>query len=74
MLDCQMLFSRKDAAEILDISIRTLDRLISTDEIKVRRIGKFPKIHRDELDRFARGGSTSPTDQRTEMTNDRDAS
>jgi hypothetical protein len=36
----QILLSKRQAAQVLSISIRTLDKLILTDRLPVRRIGR----------------------------------
>jgi excisionase family DNA binding protein len=49
-----LLFSLKDSARILSISPRTLQTLIATKQIPVRRIGRRVLIHRKDLEAFAR--------------------
>jgi excisionase family DNA binding protein len=51
----QILLSRREAAKALGISIRTLDTIISSKELAVRRIGRRRLIARVALERFARG-------------------
>lgn len=53
--DAPLLLSRQEAAKRLSICLRSLDQLISTGEIYVRRIGKRVLIPRTELERFASG-------------------
>lgn len=49
----RLLYSRKEAAEKLSISLRTLCNIISRGELKVRRIGGRTLISHRELERFA---------------------
>lgn len=51
----KLLYSRDEAAMALNISPRKLDLLIAFREIPVRRIGRRVLLHRETLDRFARG-------------------
>ena len=60
-MDERMLYSRLEAAQILSISLRTLDHVAARGEIRVRRIGRKVLIPRTELERFSRadhGGRT----------------
>jgi excisionase family DNA binding protein len=50
----KLLYSREEAAEMLNIGIRTLDRLIAEKELPVRRIGRRVLITRDALEKFTR--------------------
>jgi excisionase family DNA binding protein len=47
-------YSRGEAAEMLSISPRTLDRLIAEKQLPVRRIGRRVLITRDALEKFTR--------------------
>jgi excisionase family DNA binding protein len=47
------LYSRKEAARLLSISVRSLDYLIAAKEIDTRRIGKKVLIPHGALVRFA---------------------
>jgi excisionase family DNA binding protein len=49
----KLLYSRKEAAYALGISIRALDYLLSRRSIKTRRIGARVLIHRDDLTTWA---------------------
>jgi excisionase family DNA binding protein len=49
-----LLFSLKESAKILSISPRSLQTLIATKQIPVRRIGRRVLIHRKDLEAFAR--------------------
>jgi excisionase family DNA binding protein len=51
----KLLFSKKEAAFVLSISIRKLEYLIENGEIAVRKIGKRVLIARSTLVAFARG-------------------
>lgn len=56
----KILFTRKEAAQILSISLATLDRYIVLKEIPVRRLGKRVMIHHQDLERFARRDHDEP--------------
>lgn len=49
----KILFSKLASAEILDISVRTLENLIAAGEIPIQRIGRRVVITRQTLDKFA---------------------
>lgn len=49
-----VLFSRKEAAVYIGVSLSTLDMIVARRLMRFRRIGKRVLIHRSELDRFAR--------------------
>lgn len=51
----RLLYSRKEAATIISISVRQLDYLIERSHFKVTRIGSRVLIHRQEIERFAKG-------------------
>jgi excisionase family DNA binding protein len=48
----KLAFNRRESAELLSISLRTLDSLIARKELRFRRVGRRVLITRDELDRF----------------------
>lgn len=50
----KVLYSRKDAALCLSISLRTLDYLISQRQLITRRIGKKVLVPAMELRKFAK--------------------
>lgn len=47
-------YSRDEAAELLGVSLRTLDRLIAEKQLPVRRIGRRVLVTRDVLAQFVR--------------------
>jgi excisionase family DNA binding protein len=49
----RILYSRKEAAQQLSISVSTLEQLIVQGDLSVRRIGKRILIPRKELERMA---------------------
>jgi excisionase family DNA binding protein len=49
-----LLFSKRDSAAALGISMRTLETLISLMELKSVRVGRRRLIPRCELEKFAR--------------------
>jgi excisionase family DNA binding protein len=57
-LNMPILFSKRQAADALGISLRTIDNLIATRQLKVARIGKRVLIPRKAVEQFARGERT----------------
>jgi len=53
MTDTKILFSKKAAAEMLDLSVRTLDYLLASGELEYRKVGRKVLIPRVALTRFA---------------------
>jgi excisionase family DNA binding protein len=49
-----ILISKREAAKALSISLRTVDYLIASKELAVRRVGRRCLIHRRSLEEFAR--------------------
>jgi excisionase family DNA binding protein len=49
----RILYSRKEAAQQLSISISTLEQLIAQGELQVRRLGKRILVPRTELERLS---------------------
>jgi excisionase family DNA binding protein len=52
----QILLSKRQAAQVLSISLRTLDKLIISKKIPVHRIGRRVLLARTSIERFAVGG------------------
>ena len=52
--DLKLQFSREEAAVMLGISERTLDRLIAEKELQVRRVGRHVLIPKDALINFTK--------------------
>lgn len=50
----KLLYSRKEAATLLSISVASLEILISRGEIRVRHLGTRQLIPHEELERLAR--------------------
>jgi excisionase family DNA binding protein len=50
----KLLFSRRDAAVALSLSVRSIDYLISNGELSTRRVGRKILIPAVEIRRFAR--------------------
>lgn len=57
----KLLLSRREAAQSLSLSIRTLDKLIATGQLPTTRIGRSVRIHVDTLEAFASTGSVTGT-------------
>jgi excisionase family DNA binding protein len=53
-MDEPLLVSKRTAASMLGLSVRTLENIISVKELPVRRIGRRCLIERQALERFAR--------------------
>lgn len=45
-------FSRQEVANILGVSVRTIDGLIDSHQLRAVRIGRHLRIDRKEIDRF----------------------
>jgi excisionase family DNA binding protein len=52
----QILLSKRQAAQTLSISLRTLDKLIGSKKLPVRKIGRRVLLSRSAIERFATGG------------------
>jgi hypothetical protein len=63
----KLLYSRKDAAFALSISVRSLDYLIANRKLPTRRLGKKIMIPHADLSRFARADHPDLT-QRVDLT------
>jgi excisionase family DNA binding protein len=50
----KLLFSQKEAALILGVSLRTIQNLIFAKQLPIRRIGRRVLVHRKHLEDFAR--------------------
>lgn len=50
----RLLFSQKEAASILGVSLRTIQNLVVAKELPIRRIGRRVLLHRKDLEAFAR--------------------
>lgn len=48
----RLLYSKRNAAELLSVSLRKLDSLIATNQIQTMRIGKRVLISREALENF----------------------
>jgi excisionase family DNA binding protein len=56
-----MALSKQDAARMLGISLRTIDRLIALKELPVRRLGRRVLIARASLENFFRNDHPTQT-------------
>jgi len=56
----RILYPRREAAELLAMSVRTLDQYAKVGEIHPRYQGGKVVYHRSELERFARMNHCSP--------------
>lgn len=54
-----LLISRREAASLLGLSLRTLDYLVAQREIRVRRVGRRVLVPRHALEMFANSANHS---------------
>jgi excisionase family DNA binding protein len=54
----KLLFTRREAAETLSISVRKLDQLLALRALPSRRIGRRRLVSRSALEKFARDGQS----------------
>ena len=57
----KLLVTKQEAAEMLSVSTRTIDRLLQGKELPYRRIGHSVRIPFDSLKAFTRRDSTTRT-------------
>ena len=50
----KILYTKREAAQLLSISVRSLDYLIFSQQLSARRIGRRVLLHRDAIEQFAR--------------------
>jgi excisionase family DNA binding protein len=50
----KLLYDKKDAAELLSISVRSIDYLIAEGQLRVRRVGRRVLIPYQSLQQFTR--------------------
>ena len=50
----KILYTKREAAQLLSISLRSLDYLIVSQQLPARRIGRRVLVHRDSIEQFAR--------------------
>lgn len=50
----KLLYTKKETAEMLSVSLRFVDTLIARKELKPRRVGKRVLLEHRELERFSR--------------------
>lgn len=49
----RLLYSRREAAELLGVSLWMIDRLIQEEKLNTLRVGDRPMVPKTELERFA---------------------
>ena len=59
------LFTRKEAAFSLGLSVRSVDYLISNRDLETRRVGRKVLVIRESLRLFARGNHTDSAESRS---------
>jgi excisionase family DNA binding protein len=50
----RLLFSQREGARVLGVSLRTIQNFIASKQLPVRRLGRRVLIHRKDLEAFAR--------------------
>jgi excisionase family DNA binding protein len=50
----KVLYTKREAAQLLSISLRSIDYLIFSRQLPTRRIGRRVLVHRDAVEQFAR--------------------
>jgi excisionase family DNA binding protein len=60
LIFCKLLYSREEAAEILNISLRKVDELVANGMLTPRRIDNSVRFYVGELIRFASLNSAEP--------------
>jgi len=50
----KVLYTKREAAQLLSISVRSLDYLIVSQQLPTRRIGRRVLVHRESIEQFAR--------------------
>ena len=50
----KLLYSKREAAQLLSLSPRTIDNLIAAGELNPRRVGRRTLLELSELERFAK--------------------
>ncbi len=50
----KVLYTKREAAQLLSISLRSLDYLIFSRQLPTRRVGRRVLVHRDSIEQFAR--------------------
>lgn len=51
--DTKILYSRREAAQMLGVCTLTIDKLVQRGELQPKRVGDRPMFSRVELERFA---------------------
>jgi len=67
MNDAAILVSKKDAARMLSVSLRTIDNLVKAKRLPVRRIGRRSLVPRSALEQLARRDTPSPSLEAAEV-------
>jgi excisionase family DNA binding protein len=49
----KVLYTKREAAQLLSLSLRSLDYLIVSQQLPARRVGRRVLIHRDTIEQFA---------------------
>jgi len=50
----KLLYTKRDCAQMLSMCVRTIDNLITSKQLPIRRIGRRVLVHRDVLFQFAK--------------------
>lgn len=55
-----LLRTREQAAELLGLSVSSVDRLIASGDLPAQRVRRRVLVHRDDLNTYAAGGDSNP--------------
>jgi excisionase family DNA binding protein len=66
----QLLLSKREAAAMLGLCVRTVEKLISLKELPSRRIGRRCLIEKSALERFARRDHPTQQDRKNDIAAD----
>jgi len=61
-----ILLSKKEAAQMLGLSVRTISSYVATKQLRVRRIGRRTLLSRAEIVRFAQRDHAAPAPAKSE--------
>ena len=73
MVNEKLLFDKKTVANMLSVSVRTVENLIAAKQLEVRHIGSRTLVTRKALQQFARQDHTTQPLPAIQPSGDRDA-
>jgi excisionase family DNA binding protein len=60
----RLLYSRREAAQLLSLSLRTIDHLISEHKLQIRKTGKRVLVLADSLAKYAGAAGEKQSDRK----------